>query len=615
MKILCQLAAVLFLVQCALLAGCGSNDGQSVPVSTLAASQKCISCHSGGDPLAPSVLPGTGTLITSDWLSAAHNTQSLANKTGRGAGCPDCHGPAHNHPSDYCGQCHGGAGSPTATFLNPDETGQCWNCHSADLAKTSPAHFYNITGAGFHPAMYATPNRQKACTSCHYPHKPDPTQQMTDWAKSDHGNVAEVAWATEDFKNAKSGGTYPCIRCHTATGYKNFLAGNWSDPFPAATWATAADGNGREVLTCDACHASFNFRNSVRRPPPFTAPYNGGNSPTSFPDVGASNLCIACHSGRENMDTLKAVANFTNVGFKNPHYLAAAGLMYMKTGFTEFVPPDTVIGTSTYGKTLTPDNVSTPGGIAGGVTSTHRKLGTPLIHGDSHNPSVFTAGNFDADGPCVTCHMNAAGQPDRLTSHSWAIDGNAYNQVCINCHTAEGATALTADNFRTVFLEEQSAVFQDALTLALTLLQNNQHISFNPDTYPYFYDDNLPLVNGKKQAVKDWTRGTGDQQIGLKVMGACFNINLLKREPAAFAHARTYSRRLLYDTIDFLDDGVINLSAGTTAVATDPTTYGKGAQAYTDGTLTTLSPGTTPAMTYLIGWSRSTGAWNAIERP
>jgi hypothetical protein len=98
-------------------------------------------------------------------------------------------------------------------------------------------------------------------------------------------------------------------------------------------------------------------------------------------------------------------------------------------------------------------------------------------------------------------------------------------------------------------------------------------------------------------------------------MGACFNFNLLKREPAAYVHARTYARRLLYDTIDFLDDGVINQSVGATAIATDPATFGKGTSAYTNATLQTLSPGTTPAMVYLIGWNRSTGAWNSPERP
>ena len=115
--------------------------------------------------------------------------------------------------------------------------------------------------------------------------------------------------------------------------------------------------------------------------------------------------------------------------------------------------------------------------------------------------------------------------------------------------------------------------------------------------------------------MKDWTRGTGNQAFGKKMMGACFNINLLAKEPAAYVHARSYVRRLIYDSIDFLDDGTMNLSVSATALATDPTDYGKGATAYTDGTLTTLAPGTTESMVYLINWSRSTGAWSSPERP
>jgi hypothetical protein len=46
-----------------------------------------------------------------------------------------------------------------------------------------------------------------------------------------------------------------------------------------------------------------------------------------------------------------------------------------------------------------------------------------------------------------------------------------------------------------------------------------------------------------------------------------------------------------------------------------PGVYGKGTAAYTDGTLTTLASGTTEAMLYLIGWSRTTGGWSSPERP
>ena len=357
------------------------------------------------------------------------------------------------------------------------------------------------------------------------------------------------------------------------------------------------------MIYCWACHSNVSS-GLLRNPGAFTAPYNFKGTPAKFPDVGASDVCIPCHAGRESGESLNSITDFSNASFKNSHYRAAAGLMYVKIGFTDFIDPNTPIGTSTYGNSLT----STEDG--GALSSTHRKLGTPAINGDSHNPAVFTPGNFDSNGPCVTCHMTATGQPNRITSHSWEINANAFNQVCVNCHNSEGGVPLTGDNFLQIFVEPQKEIFVDAWNLAVAILLKNYNITYTT-TYPYFFD--LAKDPTGATAVKDWTRGgTVD---GKKLMGACFNINLLIRDPGEFAHARTYTRRLIYDTIDFLDDKTINLSVSATAIATSPSVYGKGESAFTDGTLTTLAPGTTEAMTYLIGWSRSTGKWNTPERP
>ncbi len=154
-------------------------------------------------------------------------------------------------------------------------------------------------------------------------------------------------------------------------------------------------------------------------------------------------------------------------------------------------------------------------------------------------------------------------------------------------------------------LGEQATVFQEAILVATTVLKNKYNIAYNSASYPYFYD--MAKDPSGATAVKDWTRGTGDQALGKKVMGACFNINVLNREPAAYVHARTYARRLLYDTIDFLDDGVINMSTGATAIAAFPAIYVKGPSAN--------DPATTEAYKYLAGYNRTTGAWNALERP
>jgi hypothetical protein len=294
----------------------------------------------------------------------------------------------------------------------------------------------------------------------------------------------------------------------------------------------------------------------------------------------------------------------------------------MQVGFINFTSFNAPIGTTTYGKTLSPDNLTTPGGIVGGTSSTHRKFGTALINGDSHKASFFVAGVFDKNGPCVTCHLNAFGVDKRSGSgHTLKIDANAYNQVCVNCHTSENTIALSASNFRKVFLEPQSEAFETSLELIKHLLLTNYQISFDDTASPYFYDEKLPLLNGKKQPVKDWTRGgTVD---GRKLMGACFNLNLLTRDPAAYAHARSYSRRLVYDSIDFLDDGKLNLSVSATAVnsglklADGTPAFFKDTQAYNlvGNTATTIYGKTTEAMLYLVTWSRSNGSWGALERP
>ncbi len=595
--------------------------GATTDVGTIALSMplvkdqdaSCVSCHE-------TTLDASGQSLVADFKQSGHysNTSwTMAAKYGvTGTGCAGCHGPSHNDPT-------------------PSANGRCLECHGSVL---NPVHSNSLTGAVARPAMYVATNYRNNCSACHEPHNPLDgvgSAERQAWAQSAHGDVNGAAWSTEDMQQP---GQAACQRCHTATGFKNFAVSKFT-VYQGDSVATASD-SAREVLACDACHSNNGF--DVRQPGPFTAQYTIGGKTVAFPDAGESNLCIACHSAREN--GVDAVTDFTKASFKNSHYLPAAGLMYMSTGFTQFTSASAAFGTSTYGKSLTADNVSVPAyGIAGGVTSTHRKLGTPMINGDSHNPAVFIKGQLDANGPCVTCHMNAFNAPagDRAAhGHTLAIDANAYNQVCTNCHGSENTVPLTSANFKTVFVEPQGEAYQAALTLAVSLLKKNYNIEYDAAAYPYFFKGGLAHTSAN--AVSNWTNGTGSQVIGKKLMGACFNIQVLTKDPAAYAHARSYSRRLLYDAIDFLDDGVINLSVGATAVASGlldangQPLFAKGARAYNADTvktgtsypITTIAPGTSEAMLYLIGWTRSgststadnalqtnAGVWTTIERP
>jgi hypothetical protein len=621
-----QLKSLLFpILTIAFLAGCGGGDpaNPTPTANKLAASSTCLNCH------ASAVSPTTGALISDEWRSSSHNLKN-------GAGCADCHEPASDHPN-ACSTCHGG-GLYQVT-KNPDQAGKCFKCHGSafpndPLMALAPQHF-GYSSARALPktvrASYVSGQYQGRCGACHNPHNNTLTQQHRDYATSAHGDPKGAAWTHYDFKQDSYAA---CARCHTSTGFISYVTSN----FTVATKGFGVGGTSREMVACDACHTSYDFKHSIRKVPQYTATYQNfnGTALASFPDSGESNICITCHSGRASGQSVNAIpfANFTGVAFVNPHYLATAGLMYMQSGFTDFTSATASFGaSSTYGKSLSPDNAvtSTPGGIAGGTTSTHRKLGTTAIRADSHKPTFFTPGVLDQNGPCVTCHLNGSGVTPRPGSgHSLKIDGNAFTQVCVNCHVTEGARSgvvtLTPDNFRSVFIEPQAEGFATALKLIQSYLLDTYKISFDQSTNPYFFDETLPKVGGKKQAVRDWTRS---RVVNLspvnarKLMGACFNLNLLARDPAAYAHARSYSRRLVYDSLDFLDNGVMDRSVGASAVVSGLTladgslAFIKDTKAYnaSGSAITTIYGNTSEAMLYLVAWSRTDGTWSATERP
>ncbi|KAA0891442.1 cytochrome C [Oryzomonas rubra] len=423
-------------------------------------------------------------------------------------------------------------------------------------------------------------------------------------------DTTAAAWNHYDWSGTSR---QTCQRCHTATGASNFLSNpatydNTANDFShLAGWKTSSkSSNQREMLYCWGCHSNAGA-GVLRNPGAYTAQeYTMNGAKAAYPDVVASNLCIACHSGQASGESITALADtsMSNVSFVNSHYMAAAGTMYMKMGFINFTSLTAVVGSSTYGQTLKSDT-----DIQGGVTSWHRKLGTPAVEGDD---LAVGSGILTSNGPCVTCHMKGyetgtgskhlalATRPG--SGHSLEIDTNAFQQVCINCHSDNGGAA-DGSTVWSVLIQPASDKFQAALTVATSLLHNNFSIDYDSANYPYFFPvgvDHTVRTNG----VTDWTRsGALTNAQAKKLMGACFNINMLSREPGAYIHARTYSQRLLYDTIDFLDDKAMNMSVGTTLVALGNT---KGTDANT---------GTTGVVSYLLNHNHGTGAWSSPERP
>lgn len=516
-----------------IMAGCGSNGGGSSSASVTVAAASCISCH---DPV---ISPVTGLNIVTEWQASTHSTQNAAS-------CYDCHEPDPTHPSK-CNQCHGGGTLSTDSarhdvVSNPDSSQKCYKCHGLSfpndvMIRLAPQHFGNLTassGNTTYRAQYVSSQYVGKCRKCHNPHNPSGAMaKATEWAESGHGETTASPWAKYEFKTRGTTSANPatsvatqCVRCHTTTGYINFVTTSFRN---ISAWGTSSDKT-KQVLACNACHDdgngnSYNW-NKRRTVPSVIGYYNYSSFSTkkllvnyAFPDVSTSNICMACHVGRESGDTLVAIeaagGNFSNLSFVNSHYLTAGATIFRASGYEysgrDYDDPSTYL---------------------------HRYIG------------IGNLNNTGSDGPCVTCHM----RPARHTYLPVVTDGNAdrllaviqqvVSPVCANCHSGGWSAAA---------LEAKKGGFRDALNALKDRLAAKGH------PYPF------------SSSVKDWetipTRGYG-VGTGVKTMGAAFNYYLLSHDYGAFAHNSIYTKRLIYDSIDWIYDGVLDDDVETAIDAT-----------------------------------------------
>jgi hypothetical protein len=589
----------------------------------------CTQCHTYINPAG--VLAGSGT-ATSGTVKVGHHETSWY----RAIATTHYDNPATAVVEGY---------GVRATGPNP-----CFDCHGHESMTNSN----NIPGSSSYNAANTT--------------------IFTDWAKSGHALgllTAKHAAATANPVNTSLPRTSPvrvaqglaqvdavmaanvpagpfgghnsgsCARCHTTDGFAYYMDNNANTPVAVPAG----------MLKCNGCHTNpgigtlrtlagtkfTNYTGSTGWNPSAAFTANGtaytlnyGKKP--YPDVKASNLCISCHDSREK-DPGAITPASTN--YQRTHYMQAAATMYVKMGFLN-LSTGTAGTTNAYIKSLKSSQ------DGGGITSTHRKLGTPAMIGDHGITAADTA--LLANGPCVACHLSGG-------SHTLAIDQKAITAVCNKCHDSEEGHAITTiADFNTYFIEPQSEAYQAALALAIDVFNSkNTGITLYPEavgsTYVRAYltgtTTEATTANGANWTTAATNGGyaatiNGGFTNATKLMGAVSNVVFLKRDPGAYAHARTYSRRLLYDTIDYLDDGILNLSVGATAIArsllplpvspaisdsTHSTVSGlftKGAKAFTDATLNTINPGTSEAMIYLIKWDRSgtnAGGWGTPQRP
>jgi predicted CxxxxCH...CXXCH cytochrome family protein len=444
----------------------------------------CISCHFARSPL-----------VVADYKASLHNTST---KPGAPS-CQNCHTVANaaaSHPANLtplanlgyvCLTCHNdGAGNPPP---HPVATVgiTCTYCHNPHTTvPTIPdfpqgLHYNNIT-SGAYPASYMT--SRATCYSCHVGTAANAVVRGQ-WAGSGHAKVNSPAWTTYDFKTMAG-----CVQCHTTTGFIAYSTGKVAKP-----WGLASDKT-KELLTCVGCHTNIDTGAVALVKP--VKPFADDSYLNK--DLNVSNLCMDCHSGRNNGVSITknvGTANFNSLGFVSPHYMAAGGILQGNGGY------------------------NFPGQSYSFYSSNaHRVIGMNDVN------STGTV------GPCVGCHMSATQRHlfKAVSSASGGAIGKITTDICANCHGSSLAD--------TTIINARQASYKNALEVLKSTLTYKGFV-YSP-LYPYFN-----------------STAWGQDQAGANTMGGAFNYVLLLKDPAAYLHNADYAKKLLIDSIDAVYNGGI----------------------------------------------------------
>ncbi len=324
------------------------------------------------------------------------------------------------------------------------------------------------------------------------------------------------AWTHYNWDYTTSRGS--CQRCHTATGLENFLDAdineeeydyNNNDYSHLVNWSAAEGSPQNEMLYCWGCHTNA-ADGDLRNPGELTLDFvnEGEDSPSgeteyvTLPDKGNANVCGACHAGRGNNTSIRTGNRSTRFA---GHHGPTAGSLYAEVVHTGF---------EYTGKDYTPVAFFAHDDIE--------------INGDSPETG---------DGPCVGCHM------DGTADHTFeAVEEDAAGNIVAINNQALCNTCHTTFPMNPSILEEEEAGLEDSSKLLDAYVTND-------------------VTNYLDEDVK-----ANYRTVPLNAYGAFQNSLYMHDEPSIYVHNRFYGKRLIFDSIDWLDNGVLN---GTITIPAD----------------------------------------------
>ncbi len=349
------------------------------------------------------------------------------------------------------------------------------------------------------------------CPACPEPVVADVPYEEA-WAGSGHSDETAEAfrhWDEDDPQEVPTS----CAKCHTPTGYQDFLGEDGSEAGVVDAAQPISDG-----ITCVACHnEAAEAHTSVVFP-----------SGVEVTGLGGEARCMECHQGRasktqvdealvkfnvtEDLDTVPAAITEgdreSKLGFINVHYFAAAATLY----------------------------------------------GGQVHGGYEYDGKMYDAKNDHVEGyaTCVGCH----------DQHSLEVKV----EQCATCH--EGVTSVEdlknvrmvasnkdydGDSDTTEGIASEITGMQEALYAAIQAYATEvagTGIVYSAADYPYF------LADADGDGVGDTTESGGFASYPTwtgRLLKAAYNYQVSMKDPGAFAHGNKYIIQLLFDAIEDLN--------------------------------------------------------------
>lgn len=320
------------------------------------------------------------------------------------------------------------------------------------------------------------------------------------WASSPHADASAEAfrhWDEDDPKEVPTN----CARCHTPTGYQDYLGADGS----AVGVVDAAQPPAEQGITCIACH-----NDAAEALTEVTFP-----SGVVLTGLGDEARCMVCHQGRASGSSVdKAIATnaltdtldipSADLSFTNIHYFAAAATLYGSE-------------------------------VAGGYQYADNVYDGKFLHAGGINTCIGCHNQHSLEiriETCQECHTDVASVEDlkKVRMNGSLEDYNGNGDV------TEGISA-------------EISGLQEMLMQAIQTYGKDKDapIAYDPASYPYFLNDangngtvDPDEATAETAAYASWTG---------RLLKAAYNYQLSVKDPGAFAHNAKYIIQLLYDSI------------------------------------------------------------------